>query len=82
MGAGQLLGEAALIDHAPRSATVTAARPSEVWEMDDDAIDILRRASPIAARALLGAAIGGVVRRMKQIEQRVDRELDRVGALP
>jgi CRP-like cAMP-binding protein len=82
VGPGQLVGEAALLDPAPRTATLTAVRPSEVWEIGDDAIEILRRASPAAARALTAAAIGGVVRRLRQLEQRIERELDRVGALP
>lgn len=79
---GQLLGEASLIDPTPRPATVKAKRASTVFELGDDAIGILKRASPPAARALLGAAIRAVARRLHRLEQRVERELERGAGLP
>jgi CRP/FNR family transcriptional regulator, cyclic AMP receptor protein len=80
--AGQLVGEGALIDPTPRAATVTAVRPSVVFEVGEEAVEILRRAAPAAARALIGAAIAGVARRLSTLEQRIERELDRVASLP
>jgi len=82
IGSGQLVGESALIDPTPRRATLTAARPSWVYEIGDDSIDILHRNAPAAARALTGAAIGGLARRLRQLEQRVERDLERMSALP
>jgi CRP-like cAMP-binding protein len=79
---GQLVGEGALIDATPRAATVTAVRPSVVFEVGEEAVEILRRAAPAAARALIGAAIAGVARRLSALEQRIERELDRVASLP
>jgi CRP/FNR family cyclic AMP-dependent transcriptional regulator len=81
IGPGQLVGEGALIDPAPRTSTVAAARASTVHELGEDALEVLRRASPAAARALLGAAIGGVVRRLHRLERRIEQELDDAGAL-
>jgi CRP/FNR family transcriptional regulator, cyclic AMP receptor protein len=82
IGSGQLVGESALIDATPRTATVTAARPSVVYEIGEESVEILRRAAPTAARALTGAAIVGVVRHLRHLQQRIERELDRVGAMP
>ena len=82
IGPGQLLGEAALIEPTPRSATVTASRPSTVYEIGEDSLEVLRRASPAAARALTGAAIAGVARRLRKMEQRLEQELERMAALP
>jgi CRP/FNR family transcriptional regulator, cyclic AMP receptor protein len=80
IGPGQLVGEGALIDPAPRSATVSAVRASMVYELGEDSLEVLRRASPTAARALLGAAISGVVRRLHRLERRIEQELDDAGA--
>jgi CRP-like cAMP-binding protein len=82
IGPGQLLGEAALIDPTPRSATVVAVRASAVYEIGEESLEVLRRASPAAARALIGAAIAGVARRLRHLEHRVERELERMGPLP
>jgi CRP-like cAMP-binding protein len=82
LGPGQLLGAAALIDHSPRSATVKATRASVVYEFDKDDLPILQSVAPAAARALVGAGIAGVVRRLRHLEHRIERELDRGGVLP
>jgi CRP-like cAMP-binding protein len=82
IGPGQLVGESALVDPTPRAATVTAVRASTVFEIGEEAVEILRRNAPAAARALTGAAIAGVVRHLRHLQQRLERELDRVGALP
>ena len=79
--AGHLVGEAALIDPSPRAATAEAAKASAVFEIGEDAREILRRAAPAAACALTGAAIGGVARRLRQLERRLERELERGGPL-
>ncbi len=81
VAAGHVVGEAALIDHSPRAATAEAARASSVFEIGEDAREILHRAAPEAACALTGVAIGGVARRLKQLEQRIERELERGGPL-
>jgi CRP-like cAMP-binding protein len=80
--AGQLLGEAALIDPSPRQATVKAVRRSTVYEIGEDAVEILRRNAPEAARALVGAAVAGVTRRLRLLEQRLEQDLERGVSLP
>ena len=82
VGPGQLLGEAALIERGTRLATARAERPSSVYEIDQDGLESLRRASPAAARALTGAAIGDLVRRLRQLEHRVEHEIERGGLTP
>ena len=79
---GQLVGEGALVDPTPRRATLTATRASWVYEIGDDSVEILRRNAPAAARALTGAAIASLARRLRQLEQRIERDLEHVGALP
>ncbi len=82
IGPGQVFGASALIDPTPRPATVVAVRPSLVYEIGEDAIEILRRNAPAAARALTAAAVVSVIRHLRQFQLRVERELDRVGAFP
>jgi CRP-like cAMP-binding protein len=82
VGRGQILGEAAIIDHTPRTATAAAAGPATVYELGEDALVILRAQAPAAVRALTGAAIGAVARRLRQLEQRVQHELERGVPLP
>jgi CRP-like cAMP-binding protein len=79
VGPGQLVGEDALIDPAPRWGRAEATRASTVFEIGDDALETLRRAAPEVACALVGAAIAGVARRLRQLERRVERELERGG---
>jgi CRP/FNR family transcriptional regulator len=80
--AGQLFGETALIDPTPRVATVRAVRISIVFEIGDDSVGILKRAAPSAARALVAASTAAVARRLRRLEQRVERELERGMVIP
>jgi CRP-like cAMP-binding protein len=82
VAAGQLLGVEALIDPSPRWANAEAAQASVVFEAGVDTLEILRGAAPDAARALTGAAISSVARRLRQLEKRVLQELERGGPLP
>ncbi len=72
--AGELCGEMALIDPAPRSATVTARSDAVGWELGHDAMEVLRRNAPTAARALVRAALHTVTGRLRRLGERVDRE--------
>src|SRR4051794_12347136 len=72
--AGELCGEMALIDPAPRSATVTARTDAVGWELGHDAMEVLRRNAPGAARAVVRAALRTVVGRLRRLGERVDRE--------
>lgn len=79
-GAGEVLGATALVERAPRPATVTTLGATTVFELDAEAIDLLRPAAPAAAHALLGAAIRGLLGRLRRLEQRVEQELERAGS--
>ncbi len=72
--AGELCGEMALIDPAPRSATVTARTDAVGWELGHDALDVLRRNAPSAARAVVRAALRTVAGRLRRLGDRVDSE--------
>jgi CRP-like cAMP-binding protein len=72
--AGELCGEMALIDPAPRSATVTARTDAVGWELGQDAMEVLRRNAPGAASALVRAALRAVAGRLRRLGERVDRE--------
>jgi CRP-like cAMP-binding protein len=72
--AGELCGEMALIDPAPRSATVTARVDTVAWELGHDAMDVLRRNAPGAARGVVRAALRTVASRLRRLGERVDRE--------
>ena len=72
--AGELCGEMALIDPAPRSATVTARTDTVAWELGHDAMEVLRRNAPGAARAVVRAALRAVAGRLRRLGERVDRE--------
>lgn len=76
---GGIIGASALVDRGPRRHTLTALGPGVVFEIDADAIELLRPTAPRAARALVTAAIRALIQRLRKLEIRVDRELDRSG---
>ena len=76
-GRGHVIGETALTEAVPRPATVTALGPAVVYELDADAVDLLRVRAPAAARAVAAAGIKGLIRRLRKLEERVEHELDR-----
>jgi CRP-like cAMP-binding protein len=82
LGPGAVVGEGALVDPAPRSATVTAAVPSVVVELDRADFAALAREQPGAASHLLGMILRDVARKLRAVEQRVAIELGEVSAFP
>ena len=74
-GVGELFGELACLDPAPRSATLVALEPTTVYEMSRDTLNALRRGSPAAAAIIVGAAIREATRRIRLLEERIDREI-------
>lgn len=87
MGQGELIGEMAFLDPAPRSATVRAITAASYYTLDEDGLATLRRQAPSAAAALVWATLRDVTRRLRRIDRLIQHELRRrpgalVGALP
>ncbi len=77
MTAGEVIGEMAFLDPAPRSATVKALTDVVAYELDHDAMDVLRGRAPAAVAAIVTMVIRDVTRRMRNLDERIERELER-----
>jgi CRP/FNR family cyclic AMP-dependent transcriptional regulator len=75
VGRGELVGEMACVDPAPRSATLVALSPVAAAELSRDALRALRDGAPALSAMVVGAVIREVTRRLRDIEGRVDREV-------
>jgi CRP/FNR family transcriptional regulator, cyclic AMP receptor protein len=62
LGAGEVIGEMALLDHGPRTATITATSPMEVAALSIKGFDDLTKQSP----ALWRAIATGLARRLRE----------------
>jgi CRP-like cAMP-binding protein len=71
---GAVLGEMFCIDPAPRPVSVMAAEPATVLELGRDDLTKMRQDAPRAASALIGAVFREVLRRMRRVDDRVERE--------
>jgi CRP-like cAMP-binding protein len=80
MGPAELAGEMSFLDPGPRSATVKAFTDGVAYELSHDAMDVLRRQAPLAAAALVTAAIHDVTRRLRSLDESIARALERLGA--
>ena len=73
VGAGQVFGEMALLDHGPRTATARALEDSELLELDRESLLLLFKTTPTAALSLL-AAVSHMTRKADELlRQRVSR---------
>ena len=77
MGQGELIGEMAFLDPAPRSATVRAVTRVSYYTLDDDGLATLRRQAPTAAAALVWATLRDVTRRLRRMDRLIQHELGR-----
>ena len=66
VGPGAWVGEVALLDPGPASATVRAAVDTTVLELDAAALDRLIQDDPRVGRALVRALSGTLARRLRQ----------------
>jgi CRP/FNR family transcriptional regulator, cyclic AMP receptor protein len=64
VGSGEAIGEMGLLDHLPRSATVTARTPMDVYVIDSQRFEKVLQSSGVA-RALLEL----LSRRLRDLEQ-------------
>jgi CRP-like cAMP-binding protein len=82
MGEGEIIGEMAFLDPAPRSATVRAKSAVLAYELDHDAMEVLRRRAPTVVAAIVALAIRDVTRRLRLLDERIEAELEKLpGAL-
>jgi len=72
---GEIVGDMAVIDPAPRSATIRAASDVLIYELNRDGLRQLRDSSPAAAAAITSAIIQGVTRRLRQVDERIEKRL-------
>lgn len=77
MHAGEVVGEMAFLDSAPRSATVSAVEATIAYELTSDTMDVLRRQAPAVVAAIVTGAIRDVTRRLRKLDERIAVELER-----
>lgn len=80
MGVGEIVGEMAFLDPAPRSATVRAATRTMFYELGADTFTTLQAHSPPAAAAVVWAVVRDVTRRLRRIDTLVDAQLAQLAA--
>jgi CRP-like cAMP-binding protein len=69
--AGDSFGEMALIDHAPRSATVQAVTSGELLEFDDKAFQALLAHSEVLRLKLLQNLVGSLAAKLRHTNERL-----------
>ena len=79
IGEGEIVGEMAAIDPAPRNADVIAASDAVVYELSRGGLLTLRAKAPAASAAIVATVIGEVTRRLRETDRRIDQ---RLGAPP
>ncbi len=72
ISAGEVVGEMAVLDPAPRACTVTAVSETTVYELNRAGLLQLRQVSPSASAAIISAVINDVTRRLRQINKQID----------
>lgn len=79
VAAGQVVGEMAVLDPAPRLAHVVAVSDGAAFELSAAGLRALRSQAPAAAAAITATIIHDVTARIRHINERIDQEL---GAAP
>jgi len=75
VGPGGMLGEMACVDPAPRSASVVATVKTTVLEVNREALSELRELAPAANAAIVGQVIREVTRRLREVNERLEKDL-------
>ena len=73
---GEVVGEMAVLDPAPRSASVIAATDCEMLELSRGGLLQLRRQAPSVSSGIVGGIIADVTRRLRDVNKRIDKELE------
>ena len=64
LGPGDIVGEMALLDHGPRSATVVASTPMELLCLDSRSFSVMIDDTPVVARRVMQA----LAHRLRDVE--------------
>ena len=75
LGKDGVFGEMFCIDPAPRPATVVATEATTVLELGRDDLTKMRQEAPRTAAALVNAVFHSVLRRLRDVENRIERDL-------
>ncbi|MBN2576364.1 MAG: cyclic nucleotide-binding domain-containing protein [Deltaproteobacteria bacterium] len=79
---GAVFGEMFCIDPAPRPVTLVASQPATVLELGREDLVRMRQQAPRSAAALVSAVFLDVLRRLRTVDDRIDRELRCDGPVP
>ncbi len=80
LGPGEVVGEMAALDPAPRNATVIARVSTLVIELGREAIAALKKDAPFAAAALHRDIVSDLARRLREVNGRIEAQLDGASA--
>jgi len=72
---GSVVGEMFCIDPAPRPVTIVASEATTVLEISREDVTKMRQDAPRVAAALVSAVFHEVLRRLRSVDERVEREL-------
>jgi CRP-like cAMP-binding protein len=72
---GKVFGEMFCIDPAPRPVTLVASTATTVLELGREDVTKMRQEAPRAAAALVCAVFLDVLKRLRNVDDRIDREL-------
>ena len=76
---GEVVGEGALFDPGPRSATVVATKVTQVLELTRGTLRTLVDSAPDIAVAVVGATIQMLARRIRDTNGRIETEMEKRG---
>jgi CRP-like cAMP-binding protein len=75
LGKDGVFGEMFCIDPAPRPATIVATEATTVLELGREDLTKMRQQAPRTAAALVNAVFHSVLRRLRDVENRIERDL-------
>jgi CRP-like cAMP-binding protein len=75
LGKDGVFGEMFCIDPAPRPATLVAIENTTVLELGREDLTKMRQHAPRTAAALINAVFHSVLRRLRDVESRIERDL-------